>query len=264
MLLIISLLLIAMMGYQMYLIRKYKAQNKSEMSYIATLTHDLKSPAHAQLNMLNMILKGQFGELNPKQYEMIKLTRSSAKYMSNLVGTVLTDYRYKLSCAQIRKTRFDIVNVINSILKENELLIEEKELNILFDYPIEGCIICADKLQIERAVINLITNAISYSLENSSLLIKLYCEKEQIKFSVSNKSRYIKPKELKNIFNKFSKTINSSMNKASTGLGLFSAKQIITMHKGEMFAQSSTDGICTFGFWLPTGKIDKKEFAETL
>ncbi len=260
----ISLLLIIMMVYQMYLIRKYKTQNKNEMSYIATLTHDLKSPASAQLNMLNMILKGQFGELNPKQYEMLKLTRSSAKYMSNLVGTVLSDYKYKLTCTPVKKTSFDIVKVINSILKENELLIEEKELNILFDYPIEGCIINADKLQIERALMNLITNAISYSLENSSILIKLYCEKDQIKFSISNKSRYIIPRELKNIFNKFSKTVNSSANKTSTGLGLYSAKQIITMHKGVMFAKSTPDGICTFGFWIPAGCIKDKELAETL
>lgn len=247
--------------YQMWLIKKYKTMNKDEMSYVATLTHDLKTPANAQLNILNLLLKGQFGELNPKQYEMLKLTRSSVKYMSNLVGTALSDYKYKCNMLTINKTYFDLVSLINAVIKENESLVEEKELNVLFKYPPQGCCIYADKLQMQRVIINLISNAINYSFSENTILINLDYNNDFVSFGISNKSYYIKPKELKNIFNQFSQTKNSVINKNSTGLGLHTARAIVKLHGGNMYAHSTPDGICTFGFNIPI-KSTNKELAK--
>ena len=250
MLIIISLLFVLMLGYQMYLIRKYKNLNKDEMSYVATLTHDLKSPARAQINMLNLLLKGQFGQLNPKQYEILKMTCSSAKYMSNLVGSVLSGYKYGLNSVTLNKSDIELGSLVNSVIEQNELLISEKGLNVLFNHSETECFVKGDKLQIERVIENLLSNALFYSFENTDIYINITCDNGFVDFSISNESYYIEPKELKNIFNKFSKTINSRLNNASTGLGLFAAKRIITMHGGQIYAQSSPDGICTFGFRL--------------
>lgn len=238
-----------MTGYQLYLIKKYKNLNKDEMFYVATLTHDLKSPARAQINMLNLLMKGKFGELNPKQYEMLKLTCSSAKYMSNLVGSVLSGYRYGLNSVSPAKSDIDLVSLVNSVIEQNSLFISEKELNIIFNNGGE-CIIKGDRLQMERVIENLLSNALTYCFENTDIFINLSCNNGFADFSISNKSYYIEPKELKNIFNKFSKTSNSRLNSASTGLGLFTAKRIITLHGGQIYASSTPDGICTFGFRL--------------
>lgn len=238
-----------MMGYQFYLIKKYKNLNKDEMSYVATLTHDLKSPARAQINMLNLLMKGKFGELNPKQYEMLKLTCSSAKYMSNLVGTVLSGYKYGLNNSALYKSDFDLVYLVNSVIEQNRLLICEKGLNVKFNNDCE-CIIRGDRLQIERVIENFLSNALTYSFENTEIYVNLFCNDGIADFSISNKSYYIPSKELKNIFNKFSNTVNSRLNNASTGLGLFTAKRIITLHGGQIYADSTADGICTFGFRL--------------
>ena len=243
-----------MIGYQMYLINKYKSLNKDEMSYVAGLTHDLKNPANAQINMLNLLLKGQFGQLTPKQYEMLKLTCSSAKYMSNLVSTALVGYKYASDTILLNKTDFDIIKVINSALRNNEYLINEKNLKIIMHAP-ASLIICGDKLQLERVIMNLILNAITYSFNNSDIIIRTTNTDKHMAFSISNKSNYIKPHELKNIFDKFSKTINTKYNKTSTGLGLYTAKKIIQTHGGQIYAESVPEGICTFGFRL---NYDKK------
>ena len=254
MVLLIVLAFTFMMAYQMYLIKKYKNLNKDEMSYVAGLTHDLKNPANAQINMLNLLLKGQFGQLTPKQYEMLKLTCSSAKYMSNLVSTALAGYKYTSETMLLNKTDFDIIKLINSALKNNEYLINEKDLKIIMHAP-ASLIISGDKLQIERVIMNLIQNAITYSFNRSDIIIRATGTGNYITFSISNKSNYIKPHELKNIFNKFAKTINSKYNKTSTGLGLYTAKRIIQTHGGQIYAESVPEGICTFGFRL---NYDKK------
>ena len=258
MILILSLLIILMMGYQMYLIKKYKNLNKDEMSYVATLTHDLKSPATAQINMLNLLLNGHFGALNPKQYEMLKMTCSSAKYMSNLVGSVLTFYKYSSNSIVLSKSNFDLVSLINSVIKQNELLISDKNMKVRFNCINPICMVNGDKLQIERVLINLFTNAVTYGFENTDIIINLKYIDGIVNFSISNKSHFIPQKELKNIFNMFSKTVNSRRNNVSTGLGLYASKQIIAKHGWEIYANSTPDGTCTFGFRLSEENKDAK------
>lgn len=245
----ISVLLL-FISYQMFLIKKYKKLNKDEMSYVATLTHDLKNPTYAQINILNMLLKGKFGELNSEQYEMLSLTRSSAKYMSNLVGNVLSGYKFGCNSISLYKTDFDLIRLICSAIDRNKMFITDNNLNVVFNHHEQECFIHADMIQLERVIANLLSNAITYGFKNTDIIINLYCKNNQVIFTISNKSNYIPSKELKNIFNKFSKTNNSEFNKASTGLGLYTAKKIISQHGGKIYAQSSPDGICTFGFRL--------------
>lgn len=254
----VVIILFILIGYQAYLIKKYKNLNEDEMSYVATLTHDLKSPAAAQINMLNLLLKGQFGQLNSKQYEMLKLTCSSAKYMSNLVGNVLSEYKVYSKSVVLNKTEFELINLIKSVIANYEPLIIEKQIKVIFNTFPDECIIYADRSQIERVIINLLSNAIIYGLNNSVIAINLSCSDETITFAISNKSYYIPSYELKRIFNKFSKTRNSKLNTHSTGLGLYVAKQIITMHEGKIFANSTPNGICTFGFQLTKSSSNAK------
>lgn len=250
--LITIFILVGFLVVQRFIIHKYKELNFFEKSLVASLTHDLKSPASAQINMLNLLLKGNFGKLNPKQYEMIKLTCSSSKYMSNLVGTILTNYQCETNSILLNKKYFDIVRLVNELLLQNQFLITDKNLRIIFTPFAPNCIVYADELQIERVINNLLTNAITYSLKDTEIIIKINHDTKFIEFSISNKSNPITEKELKNIFQRFSRTNNSRLNKYSTGLGLYSSKRIIDLHQGTIYAKSSPDGTCTFGFKLKT------------
>ena len=246
------LLLIVFLVIQRITILKYKELSICEKSFIASLTHDLKSPTRAQINMLNLLLKGKFGKLNPEQYEMVKLTCSSSKYMSNLVGTILAGYKYEKNSTALNKKYFDIIELINKLLIQNKFLICDKNLNIKFNPLRKECIVYADELQIERVILNLLSNAITYGLKNTDIDIRLKQNTEFIKFSISNRSKPLSNQELKNIFNQFSHTKNSQYNNYSTGIGLYTAKKIIEKHKGIIFAKSTSDGIFTCGFKIKT------------
>lgn len=149
---------------------------------------------------------------------------------------------------QLNKTNFDLIKLINSTISQNKLFFSEKKLNVVFNHKEQECIIYADMIQIERVIENLLANAITYSFSNTDIIINLFVKDRQIVFSISNKSNFISQKELKNIFNKFAQTKNSQLNKNSTGLGLYNVKQIISLHGGKIYATSSVDGTCTFGF----------------
>ncbi|MBR1424721.1 HAMP domain-containing histidine kinase [bacterium] len=235
---------------QYSLIKKYKDLSEKEKSLIASVSHDLRSPTAAQINMLNLLLKGNFGKLTSEQYEMIKLTYSSSEYISNLLSTVLTSYKGDCHCLKLKKTKFDISESIIRICEENKCLSDEKGQKIIFNCSVQT-IAYGDKLQICRVILNIISNAITYGLKNSTINVNLAQNNDCVEFSVTNKTHPIPEKELKNIFNKFAKTTNSKFNKYSNGLGLYTSKMIIDLHKGTIFANSTPDGIFTIGFKLP-------------
>lgn len=248
--------LLACIFVQINIIRKYKILNEQNRAYVASVTHDLKSPVYAQINMLNLLLKGNFGQLTPQQYEMIELTKDSSKYMTGLVGNILTDYQCDCNSIHLSKSQFDLIKLVNNICSENQFNAEGKNQKIIFNHNSKNIIVFADKLQISRVITNLISNAITYGFNNTNIYVNLYQKENNLNFSVSNSSNPISQKELKNIFNKFSKTNNSKINKLSTGLGLHISKQIIKMHGGNIYAKSTPDGICSFGFILKaTSKI---------
>ena len=207
------LLLIGFLAFQRRTILKYKELSIREKTFLATLTHDLKSPTSAQINMLNLLLKGNFGKLNPQQYEMIRLTCTSSKYMSNLVGNILTNYKYENHSVNLNMEYFDLIKVINEILEENKYSLSDKNLNINFQTPLNKCIIFADELEMRRVIQNLLNTAITYGLKNTKIKIKLKKNSKFTIFSISNESNPIPPKEINHLFKKFSYSPNTKFNK---------------------------------------------------
>ena len=241
-------LFVSMIIIQILVIVRYKKIIASTKLVIASVTHDLKNPIIAQINMLNLLLNGKFGDLNAKQYEMLKLTFNASNYMFTLVNNILLGYESESTNFHLYKSKFDIIRLIKDICDDNISLCTQKNQTVKLNYSMPECFIYADKLQIKRVISNLLSNAINYGNSNSSITINLLNKDDIVDFSVSNKSSYISPKELKKIFDKFAKTSSNRLNKASSGLGLYIVKKIVSMHKGEIYAQSEKDGVCTFGF----------------
>ena len=198
-----------------------------------------------------MLLNGAFGDLNNDQKEIIELAKRSCKYVFDLIATVLDTYRYENGKIQLNPETFDITYMISTLAKSLECMACERNQTIIFKDKQKICEVCADKLQIKRVILNLLSNAITYGHKNSTIEISVVPVEDGIEFSVKNQSEQIPEKELANMFKRFKETKLSYFNKASTGLGLYLSKKIIDMHKGEVFAKSFPSGECIFGFKLP-------------
>lgn len=230
---------------------KEKEIEASKESFIATLTHDLKTPTFAQINTLKMLLNEEFGPLNDTQKEIIKLSKDSCQYVSDLISTILDTYCYENGKIKLNKSTFDLVELIYDLGKSLKYALKENYQQIIFTHNKPTCYIYADKLQIKRVINNMMSNAINYGNKSSIININLNDFNNKLEFSVINESEPIPEKELPTMFNRFKETKLSYFNKTSTGLGLYLSKQIIDIHQGEIFVKSCKEGFCTFGFKLP-------------
>ena len=188
---------------QIIIITQCKEIIKKKDSEIATIVHDLKTPINAIYRILNILQTGELGALTKEQAEIIELSRNSGKYMLNLVNTLTSGYECDYNKHQMHKTIFNITEVINVVCCQNEYLAREKSQRIIFNTNNIQCNIFADKLQIERVIYNLLSNAITYGFKNSDIILKLESDKNFINFSVTNTAYPIPEQEMKNIFKKF-------------------------------------------------------------
>jgi PAS domain S-box-containing protein len=225
------------------------AQEQRE-TYIATLSHDLKTPAIAQVRALELLLSGQFGEFNDEQKEMLEMTLESCNYLYEMVYTLLSTCKLENGFLVLNYSSFDIVAMACECIHEVSNLCNENFINIEFEPKVEKCFIDADKIEMKRVIINLLSNAIKYAFPSSNINVSLSVKNNNVELLVKNSSPYIEPVALERLFGKYV-TNSDKFNKVGFGLGLYLSKKIVEKHKGNIIAESFKSQNNIFGFSIP-------------
>ena len=239
---------------------------KTKNDFVETLTHDLRTPTITQIKALDMLLDGYFGDLKENQLEIVNQIKSSCLYMKDLIFTILDTYVTEQGKIKLNLSNLNISNLISEITQELKWLTHEKNKTLFVNIDNASNFICADRLQLKRVIFNLVSNSIKYG-ENDSVIdiIVKDIDENNIDFQVKNKTKFLKNKDLIDIFDKYKSKANSKITKISTGLGLYLAKQIIERHSGEIYAKCYDDSeTCIFGFKIPKKQslIDKEKTSD--
>lgn len=230
-----------------------KNAQKQRDNYIATLSHDLKTPTLAQIRTIELFLKGAVGDLTKEQEDLMKLMLDSSHYMYSMVETLVSTYKYENGEVVLNYEHFNLLTLIEETIAEQDELIRKSQVNIKIESKVVEPYINADKLQLKRVIENLISNGVSYGYKDSVLTILINEVKENnipkvcVKFI--NNSPYMTPETISNIFKRYVSHADK-FNRVGAGLGLYLFKQIIDAHNGNVFVTSSKDDINTFGFVL--------------
>jgi NtrC-family two-component system sensor histidine kinase KinB len=225
-------------------------------SYIATLTHDLKTPAIAQVRALEMLLSGRFGEFNDSQKELLSLTLDSCNYLYGMVRTLLNTCDFNNGKLSLTYSQTDIKDLLKECVREISSLAQNKSVDFKFDFPAKLLIINADAFELKQVILNFLSNIVNFAFQNSTLKISLKeCGKTfEIEFCAS--SPYLSMEELNNLFKKHI-THSGKLNKVGLGLGFYRSKKIIEAHGGKVIAKSLEQDVFCLGFILPQ-KIKSK------
>lgn len=233
--------------------REIEAQKET---FVATLTHDLKTPVRAQTKALEMILDEKFGQLKDSQEEIIRETLNSNKYMACMLDNLLSTYRLENGNTVFKKQNTDINNIISSCCSELKYLANDKGHEVILDFNHAESIAMVDPLEIKRVFINLISNAFNYTDENGSIIISSKKENNAVIVSVKDNGRGMTEKEISVLFNKYT-SYSRKFRHVGTGLGLYLSKKIIESHGGKIIVESKEGQGSCFTVYLPVEKTEK-------
>ena len=227
-----------------------KTAAEQRETYVATLTHDLKTPTIAQIKALDLLLNDHMGPLNDEQKELLTLTKDSCNFMHEMLSTLLSTYKYENGDYTLNCEMCNIISLAEESINELEAM--QKEKNVTIYIHTKGNIFDTecDRMQIKRVLTNILGNAISYAYDNTQIIVTIKQDENGIGFEAKNKSAYINPETMNNLFKKYVSHA-AKFNKVGVGLGLYLSKQIIDAHDGEIYAKSFEDNHNIFGFILP-------------
>jgi signal transduction histidine kinase len=229
--------------------KEHRLEEEKE-SYIATLNHDLKTPAIAQIRALEILLSGQMGEFNESQKEILSLTLDSCNYLYEMVRTLLNSTRANSKNISLQYTGINITNLLNECISEVYIHAKNKAVTMNYKFPKSDLYVNADGKEIKQVMLNLLSNAINYVFSNSDLTISLNIVDKNLEFCVSGFSPYIKPEILDGLFKK-NISHSEKLNKLGFGLGFYHSKTIIEAHGGKIIAQSNKNNSVFIGFTIP-------------
>lgn len=218
--------------------------------FVATLTHDLKVPIVAESNIINFLLDGKFGDINDKQKVALLNMKNSNEELVNLVQIILETYKVKETGVKLVKENIMLNKFIAEVAAETQPIANNAGITIYYSLN-RDINVMADKLQLERVLKNLISNAISHSNTKDRIDIKTGEIPGYVTISVIDYGQGIPKKDLKLIFNKYYSAAKK-FRKIGTGLGLYLSQQIVKSHGGEITVNSEENVKTEFCVKLPT------------
>jgi len=206
------------------------------------LAHDLKTPLTSVLGYLKLIED----EPDISKESILKYTgiaRKKAERLEELINEFFEITRFRTDKLVLEPSLTNLSRMLTQITYEFHPILADKGLTWNLQIP-EGIEILCDRDKLERAVDNLIRNAISYSYPQSEIFFSLIQTKNGVRICVQNRGATIPADKLERIFDQFYRLDTArSTDTGGAGLGLAIAKEIVALHHGTIAAYSSEEVI---------------------
>ncbi|MFA6989343.1 MAG: response regulator [Candidatus Gastranaerophilaceae bacterium] len=232
-------------------VRDITSQLKTERlrdDFIATLTHDLRTPLLAAIQTLKFFIDGTLGDIDEKQRKFLETMLCSNQDMLGLVNALLEVYKYESGKLNLCKDKFNIVELAEHCCNEIKPLANNKNITIELKSDKE-ILIYADRQEIRRVIANFLGNSIVHTEAGGKVLVEIKKNEEKISLSVPDTGSGIHENDIPQMFNRLSQG-TSKKRSTGTGLGLYLSRQIIEAHSGKIGLKSKLGEGSKFYFLL--------------
>lgn len=229
----------------------YNRLNHNQSESMRYLLHDLRSPLTAIQGFASMM--GSVGELNEKQEYFVTKILSGVTQMTVLVENVQDAGRYDPDSGsyQLMRTPTDVSQIVHKIV-EDHLVPAEKTLAVSLSVADNLPIINADETMLQRAINNLVDNAIKYTPDGGSIHVSVTCVESKITVAVEDSGLGISPQNQAQLFNRHARIHRQEFKKIKgTGLGLFIVRSVAKRHGGDAWVKSEEGHGSTFYISIP-------------
>lgn len=231
-------------------ITQYKELDKVKSDFVATVSHDLRSPLtlmRGYATMLNMV-----GELNDQQKSFQRKIISGVENMTRLVNNLLDIGRLDAGFP-LQRERVIVQEVISQVLSGMQPTAVQKNIKVEHQgAAMPPVYLEADRALLQQAITNLVDNALKYTPVNGHVQVGLLQKMSIVHISVKDSGIGIAPLDLPHVFEKFYRSGRRDMNQQkSGGLGLAIVKSIVEHHGGKVQVESQLGKGSVFTIELP-------------
>ena len=245
------------------LIKEQQKLDKLKTNFFTNISHELRTPLTLILGPLESILSGDYGKNINNDNDIFKSMIHNGARLLRLVNNLLDFSKIESGKITVNKKKTLIHNLIKFYFSAVESAAKSRKLNIIFNNKTDGINAWVDRDLIEKAVFNLISNAMKFTPEGGNIIIELTKSKENFNIIVKDNGIGIPKDKLDIIFDRFAQVDGSASRQyEGTGIGLSLIKEIIELHEGAISVDSKLDKGSVFTITLPYGKEENKTKTE--
>ncbi|MCB9284520.1 MAG: HAMP domain-containing protein [Lewinellaceae bacterium] len=230
-------------------ITEFKEQDLAKTNFMATLSHELKTPLSAIDMSLALMQDERIGELNTDQRDLAQTIRDNSNRLLKMVNEILDLSKIETGIMELTRENARAEDLIDRALENTQIFLNEK--SILVDREMDPVLplLHLDVQKTTAVLTNFLTNAIRYSPDHAHIQIKVHRNLDFVEFTVGDEGPGIPEEELEKIFQRYSRSKNDRTK--GTGLGLAISKEFIEKQGGRIWVKSRVGEGSEFGFALP-------------
>ena len=221
--------------------------------FVGVASHELKTPINVMLGYLELLQEGIYGELSPKQREILQTLTKQANSLTRLVKRLLDISRFEASGGKLDVRRVDLQKLLTTLESSFSVLAAQREIAFSVNHGENlPAMVLWDEDRINEVLGNLISNAFKFTPRRGNVAIAVVRSADRVTITVQDSGAGISADQLPHIFDKFYQADNQAQAATKgTGLGLAIAKEIVEAHGGVITVESEVGRGTTFVVTLP-------------
>lgn len=233
-------------------LQHYMDLNRSKDEFISIASHQLRTPATAVKQYLGMVLEGFVGELEPKQRTMLDKAYENNERQLRIVSDLLKVAQVDAGQVMLRKESVNLNALLEDIIHDLSGIFRQRHQTVAFHPAVADPDVVIDLGSMRMVFENLIDNASKYSEEGKQVAVSIEEDTKTLAVRVSDEGVGIRDEDRTRLFEKFSRFDNPLSTKVGgTGLGLYWANKIITLHGGALTYEPNSPRGSSFVVGIP-------------
>ncbi|MDO5155903.1 MAG: HAMP domain-containing sensor histidine kinase [Eubacteriales bacterium] len=199
---------------------------------LSDVAHDIKTPITTILGFSQALKENEIEE--EKKQEYLDAIYEKSMKTSELVSLLFEYVKLDSEGFVLRKTTEDIYEVLRGCIARSYTDFEDKSMELVLDIPEDVCYMQVDRIQLERAFQNILTNAWKHNPEGTKLWVCVQQDESYMHIHIYDNGVRIETETAKHLFDPFVQGDKSRTGKRGSGLGLSITRKIIEMHGGKI------------------------------
>ncbi len=218
--------------------REAEAANRAKDNFLATLSHELRTPMTSILGWVQFLRIGGYSE--EELGEALRTIETSARLQARLIDDMLDVSRIVLGKFHVDLRRMRAADVVEAALTTARPSASECDLKLVAKLEESDAQIEADGVRLQQVINNILSNAIKFSCAGGEVVLRVHRDGDQLRITVTDSGEGVEPSFLPYMFERLRQ--GNATSRGGLGLGLAIARHIVELHHGEIQAESEGPG----------------------
>ena len=218
---------------------------------IAAVAHDLRTPLFALRGYLDGLEQG-IADSPEKKAKYLAVCKEKSAQLDRLIEELFTFAKTEYHEMELKRSMIDLSLVLKKSIDSLSPQAQQKDISIIADNLASNCNIKGDSHLLERAMNNLMDNAVRHTPRNGKILVNCNKDETCVTFTIQDTGEGFSAEELKRVFEPlFRGEVSRNRSTGGAGLGLTISQRIIRQHGGELLVGNHPDGGAILTGWMP-------------